>query len=225
MTSLLIRVIILYLFAILAVRLMGKRQIGEMQPTELVVTILLSEIAASPMQDADLPLGNSLLAVLLLASLSVITSALTMRLGRFREAFDGHPAIIINDGTIDQTKMRALRLTMQDLLSSLRQKDVFDVSQVQYAIVETNGTVSVMLKPEYTPLTSGQAAKKPKDEGLQHIVICDGKVLTKALDKAGLNEKILQKHLESIHMSEAEIMLLTYSKQGFSEPVRKEDTK
>ena len=225
MTSLLVRVIILYLFAILAVRLMGKRQIGEMQPTELVVTILLSEIAASPMQDADLPLGNSLLAVMLLSVLSVITSALTMRFGRFREAFDGHPAIIINDGVIDQKKMRALRLTVQDLMSSLRQKDVFDVSQVQYAIIETNGTVSVMLKPEYSPLTSGQAAKKPKDEGLQHLVVCDGKILTKALGKAGLTLDILKKHLESIHMKESEIMMLTYSKQGFSDPVRKEDLK
>ncbi len=222
MITLLIRAFILYLFAIAAVRLMGKRQIGEMQPTELVVTILLSEVAASPMQDTDLSLINSILAVLLLVCLSIITSVLSMRFGRFREVFDGHPAIVINNGVIDQKKMRELRLTVQDLMSSLRQKDVFEISQVEYAIVETNGTVSVMLKPEFMPLTSAQAGKKAPDEGLPHLVICDGKILSKALPKANLSEKQLRSHLKKIGKDESEIMLLTYSNKGFSNAIEKE---
>lgn len=222
MIILLVRTFILFFLAIFSVRMMGKRQIGEMQPTELVVTILLSEIAASPMQDTDLPLINSVFSVLLLVGLSIITSILSMRYGKFREAFDGHPAIVINNGKVDQKKMRDLRLTVQDLMSSLRQKGVFELSQVEYAIVETNGTVSVMLKPEFNPLTAGQAGKKSPDEGLPHLVICDGKILSKALPKANLSETLLKKHLKSIGKDENEILILTYGKQGFSEAIEKE---
>ncbi len=225
MITLLIRVFILFFLAIVSVRFMGKRQIGEMQPTELVVTILLSEVAASPMQDPDLPLINCIFAVFTLVCLSIITSVISMRFGRFREAFDGHPAIIINDGKIDQKKMKALRLTVQDLMSSLRQKDVFELRQVEYAIVETNGTISVMLKPEHMPLTAGQAAKVSPDEGLPHLVICDGKILHKALPKANLSEGLLKKHLTSIGKREEDIMILTYGKGGFSQAVEKEKDK
>ena len=221
MATLLIRTVILFLLAIISVRLMGKRQIGEMQPTELVVTILLSEVAAAPMQDLDMPLINSALSVFLLVGLSIICSVLSMRFGRFREAFDGHPAVVINDGVLDQNKMKALRLTMQDLMSSLRQKDIFDIEQVQYAIVETNGTVSVMLKPEYTPLTSSLAGRKAPDDGLPHLVICDGKIIEKALPGVGLDVKLLKKHLKSIHRDESEIMALTYSKNGFGKAIDK----
>lgn len=221
MINLLIRTVILFLFAIVAVRLMGKRQIGEMQPTELVVTFLLSEIAAAPMQDTDMPLISSVLCVLLLAALSIITSVLSMRFGRFREVFDGHPAIVINNGQLDQKKMRALRLTMQDLMSSLRQKDVFDISQVQYAIVETNGTVSVMLKPEFSPLTNASAHIKLPDEALPHLVICDGKIIEKALSNTGLELRALKEHLKKIGIKEDEIMALTYSSNGFGTPIRK----
>ncbi len=222
MIALLTRVFVLFLLTIAAVRLMGKRQIGEMQPTELVVTILLSEVAASPMQDPDLPMKNSILAVLTLVSLSILTSVLSMHLSKFREAFDGHPAIVINDGKLDQKKMRSLRLTVQDLMSALRQQGVFQLEQVEYAIVETNGTVSVMLKPEHNPLTAGQAAKVPKDEGLPHLVICDGKILGKALPKAGLSEALLKKHLNNLGKNEKDIMLLTYSKNGFGKEIDKD---
>ena len=221
MVSIVIRTVIIYLLLSFALRIMGKRQIGEMQPTELVVTILLSELAAAPMQDLDMPLINSAMSVFLLVALSIICSVLSMRFGRFREAFDGHPAVVINDGVLDQKKMRALRLTVQDLMSSLRQKDVFDIEQVQYAIVETNGTVSVMLKPEYTPLTSSLAGKKAPDDGLPHLVICDGKIIEKALPGVGLDVKLLKKHLKKIGRDESEIMALTYSKNGFGKAIDK----
>ncbi|MBR6635660.1 MAG: DUF421 domain-containing protein, partial [Clostridia bacterium] len=116
---------------------------------------------------------------------------------------------------------KALRLTMQDLMSSLRQKDVFNIEQVQYAIVETNGTVSVMLKPEYTPLTASLAGKKAPDDGLPHLVICDGKIVEKALKSCDLDLSVLKKHLKKIDRHESEIMALTYSKNGFGTPIEK----
>ena len=143
-----IRTVILYLLVIAAVRLMGKRQIGQMQPTELVVTILLSEIAAVPMQDTETPLLNSVIAVLLLAAFEIIQSAVSLKSRKFRRLFDGSPAVIVSNGEADIKKMRKLRLTADDLSSALRQKDIFDINEVLFAVVETNGTLSVCKKPE-----------------------------------------------------------------------------
>lgn len=223
MITSLCRAFILYLVVILAVRLMGKRQIGEMQPTELVMTILLSEVAATPMQDPDLPLINSVLSVLLLVCLAIFTSVFSMHSHTFRKVFDGSPAIVVCDGKIDQKKMKKLRLTVQDLLSALRQKDIFELSQVQYAIVETNGSVSVMLKPENSPVTAKMAKVKTKDTGLEHIVICDGKVIPHALEDSGIGMKEINKELKRHGLNVKDVLLLTYSKDGFKSMVRKDN--
>lgn len=219
MVTTLIRAFILYLLIMVAVRLMGKRQLGEMQPTELVTTIMLSELATIPMQDNEIPLINSIIAVMLLVAMSIITSVITLRCLKVREAFEGHPAILINDGKIDQKKMAELRITIQDLMGALRQKDVFDIEQVQYAIIETNGSVSVMLKPEYTPLT--QSPPNP-NASLQHLIICDGKILKKAFGEAELTQKQLNTHLKKINLKVKDIMLLTHGKDGFGKAVKKE---
>ena len=211
MLTTLTRGIILYFVIMLAIRLMGKRQIGEMQPTELVVTILISEIAAIPLDSNDIPLINSILTVLLLASLSIITSVLTLHIPKFRTFFDGHPAIVINNGKLDQQKMKDLRLTVQDLMSAARQQGVFDITQVQYAIVETNGSVSIKVAD----------IKAPKED-LQHLIICDGKLIKPALKEANLSLSALEKHLKKEKIQIEEIMLLTYGGGKFSQAIRKE---
>ncbi len=213
---------ILYFVIMLAIRLMGKRQIGEMQPTELVVTILISEIAAIPLDNNDIPLINSILTVLLLASLSIITSVLTLHLPSFRSVFDGHPVIVINNGKLNQQKMKDLRMTVQDLMSAARQQGVFDLNQIQYAIVETNGTVSIMQKSEYAPLTPKLAEAKAPQEKLQHLIICDGKLIKAALAEANLDQATLNKHLKREEVKPDEVMMLTYDGNKFSEIVRKD---
>ena len=222
MLTTLTRGIILYFVIMLAIRLMGKRQIGEMQPTELVVTILISEIAAIPLDSNDIPLINSILTVLLLAGLSIITSVLTLHIPKFRTFFDGHPAIVINNGKLDQQKMKDLRLTVQGLMSAARQQGVFDITQVQYAIVETNGSVSIMPKPDFSPLTAKVADIKAPKEDLQHLIICDGKLIKPALKEANLSLSALEKHLKKEKIQIEEIMLLTYSGSKFSQAIRKE---
>ncbi len=222
MLTTLTRGFILYFVIMLAIRLMGKRQIGEMQPTELVVTILISEIAAIPLDSNDIPLINSVLTVLLLAGLSIITSVLTLHIPKFRTFFDGHPAIVINDGKLDQQKMKDLRLTVQDLMSAARQQGVFDISQVQYAIVETNGSVSIMPKSDYTPLTPKAANIQTPEEKLQHLIICDGKLIKTALEEAHLSQSSLEKHLKKEKVQTKDIMLLTYGGGKFSETIRKD---
>ncbi len=225
MITTLCRAVILFATVILAMRLMGKRQIGEMQPTELVVTILLSEVAAIPLQDTDVPLITSVAAVLLLVSLSIFTSILTLHNARCRELFEGHPAIVVRDGKPDFKKMKALRITVQDLLSALRQKDVFELSQVKYAIVETNGAVSVLLKDENQPLTQGQAPVRVTQSELEFLVVCDGRILQKAMADAGLTQSQLAAYLNKSRLRPDDVMLLTYGANGFGNLTEKEGNK
>ncbi len=213
---------ILYFVIMLSIRLMGKRQIGEMQPTELVITILISEIAAIPLDSNDIPLINSVVSVLLLAGLSILTSVLTLHSPGFRKIFDGHPAIVINNGELDQQKMKDLRLTVQDLMSAARQQGVFNLEQIQYAIIETNGAVSIMQKPEFSPVTAQTAKIKAPEEELQHLIICDGKLIKPALNEAKLDIDRLEKHLNKVKLKTEEIMILTYGAGKFSKPIRKE---
>lgn len=222
MLTTLTRGFILYFVIMLAIRLMGKRQIGEMQPTELVVTILISEIAAIPLDSNDIPLINSILTVFLLAGLSIITSVLTLHIPKFRTFFDGHPAIVINNGKLDQQKMKDLRLTVQDLMSAARQQGVFDISQVQYAIVETNGSVSIMQKSKYNPVAVKDVDIKVPEESLQHLIICDGKLIKSSLTEAKLSKTSLEKHLKKEKVNMEEVMLLTYGGGKFSETIRKD---
>ena len=222
MLTTLTRGFILYFVIMIAIRLMGKRQIGEMQPTELVVTILISEVATIPLDSNDIPLINSVLTVLLLASLSIITSVLTLHSPRFREIFEGHPAVVINNGVLDRKKMKALRLTMQDLLSAARQQGVFDIEQIQYAIVETNGAISIMVKPQHNPLTPQIADIKAPQTALQHLIICDGKMIRHALEEASLSKKELDRHLKKEKIKTEQIMLLTYDGKNFSKIIKKD---
>lgn len=222
MLTTLIRGFILYFVIMFSIRLMGKRQIGEMQPTELVITILISEIAAIPLDSNDIPLVNSLLTVLLLAGLSILSSVLTLHSPGFRKIFDGHPAIVINNGKLDQQKMKDLRLTVQDLMSAARQQGVFDIEQIQYAIVETNGKVSIMQKNEYTPLTAQHTKIKVSQEELKHLIICDGKLIKPALAESELSMKKLEQHLKNEKTRIDEVMVLTYGAGKFSKITKKE---
>ena len=142
------RTVILYIVIIVSMRILGKRQIGELQPAELVITILLSEILAIPMQDTSLPLMNTIIPVLLLVGFEIIISILNLKSVKFRSAMQGNPLIVIREGKIDQKQLKELRFTTDDLLEELRKKDIFDISEVWYAIVETDGTLSVMLKAD-----------------------------------------------------------------------------
>ena len=201
MLTTIIRTLILYLAAVFSVRLMGKRQIGELQPTELVVTILLSEIAAIPIQDNDIPLINSIVPVMLLVGFEILSSVIGIKSVRFRKINDGNPFIIIKDGVIDQKKLKALRLTVDDLLSALRQKDVFDISDVEYAVMETNGAVSLLLKPEKRGVTAQDMNMTIKDSGCLCPVIVDGRIIGKHLSSCGCSRKKLDSALKKAKLS------------------------
>lgn len=140
----LFRTVLLYVFIILAVRIMGKRQLSDMQTSELVVTLVISDIAAIPMQNTEQPLLSGLLPITMIVALEIIVSIIMLKSRRFRKIICGNPVVIIKDGKILEDQIKKLRITYEDLYSLLRQQEVFDVSQIKYGIVETNGSVSLL---------------------------------------------------------------------------------
>lgn len=217
-----IRVTIIYIFVSIAVRIMGKRNIGELQPTELVITLLLSEIASIPIEDNSIPLINSLIPVMLLISFEILNSVICMKSAKFRSLSDGNALLIIKDGKLDQKQLKKLRYTVDDLLSGLRQKDVFDIKEVKYAIIETNGTLSVLLKPEYQNSTKSDVKVKIKDDGFTCPVIIDGVVINKNLSVLNLNKDDIEKILEKKNVHKKNIFLMNIDTDNNTEIILKE---
>ena len=216
------RSVILYLLLIFTVRLMGKRQIGQLQPGELVITILISEIAVIPMQDNDLPMAHSVLALLLLAAFEIIMSAVALKSSKIRRLLQGNSVIIIKDGVLDQKQLKKLRYTIDDLLEALRQKNVFDISEVQYAIAETDGTLSILLKPEKRTVTIENAKLKPTDDAFKSVLVADGEILNAELESIGMTKTQLKAMLNGKGLSVKNILLLETDKNGNTNIIEKE---
>lgn len=222
MLTTIIRVIILYLFVTISLRIMGKRNIGELQPTELVITLLLSEFAAIPIEDNSVPLINSLIPVMVLISLEIINSVISMKSTKFRNLSDGNALLIIKDGKLDQKQLKNLRLTIDDVLAALRQKDIFDINEVSYAMVETNGTLSVLLKAKCQNATKQDVKVKTKDDGYTCPVIIDGAIIKKNLDVLEIKKEDIEKILEKKKIHKKEIFLMNLDKNKNAEIILKE---
>ena len=179
------RTIFLYLVLILVIRLMGKRQIGEMEASEFVVTMLVANLAAIPMQDGGIPLYSGLVPILTVLGVELVLSSLSLRSIRLRRLLCGKPVILIENGRVLQENMRATRVTMDELMGHLRDKDVMDVQTVQYAILETNGTLSVFPYPKEVPAAAKDAGIHPKERYLPVTIIEDGYLFRENLACAG----------------------------------------
>lgn len=209
-----IRTIILYLLIVLAMRIMGKRQLGELQPTELVVTLLLSDLAAVPMQDNGLPLLNGVLPILVLVSMELLISGLMLKLPRLSRLISGSPVPIIKDGHVDEKAMRQLRITVDDLVESLRQQDIFDLRQVQYAIAETNGHISAFCYPRFQSATVGDIRENVDDTGMPVVVISDGRLSDWGMTLCEMQHATLQSILRENDCRQEDVFLLTATKTG-----------
>ncbi|MGN0634253.1 MAG: DUF421 domain-containing protein [Oscillospiraceae bacterium] len=179
------RAIILYIVIIFCIRLMGKKQLGELQPSELVVTILLSNIATLPIEDINIPVVMGLIPILTIVSLDVIFSHLTLCSRKLRKVICGSPKIIISNGRLDQTTLKKLRFTIDDLFEALRGQGVFDIADVQLAVVETTGQISVYVKPEKQPLTPRDMNIPASPADPPVLVIDDGEIVEEALQSIG----------------------------------------
>jgi len=184
-----VRTLILYIFVIVAIRMMGKRQVGEMQPTELVITILVSAVASVPMQNLDIPLSYGIVPILTLISAEIFVSFIALKIPRFREILTGKPVIIIVDGVIDQKALKATRLSIEELQEDLRLKDVFDLTSVRLARLETNGQLSVLLKDRNQPVTPEIMGQKVKDSPVYYTVIADGYVNRDIFEIIGIDSE------------------------------------
>ncbi len=210
----LIRTFLLYFIVIMVVRFMGKRQIGQLQPTELVVTILLSEIAAIPLENDSVPLIYSLSAVILLACLEIISSGIALKSGKYRRAVEGNAVFIIKEGKLDAKAVKKLRYSIDDIMEGLRQKDVFDISEVEYAVVETNGNLSILLKSDKIPLTPSDMEMNKKEKGIPAVVVADGKYIYSNFSLCRTSEEKIGKLLEKEKMTIDKVMLMTLDKTG-----------
>lgn len=197
------RTVILYFLIMAGLRLMGKRQIGELEPGELVLTMMISDLAAVPMQDFGIPLLAGIIPILTLMALSMLLSQLSLQNLRFRDFVCGRPALLIREGILQQEVMRKNRYTIDELLEELRGQGFSDPSQVKYAILENSGQVSVLPWTRHQPPTAQQLSLKvAEDTMLPVILINDGRVLTRNLaacgkDRAWLLETLRKRHLSS----------------------------
>lgn len=212
MTITAIRTVIIYIFIIAAMRIMGKRQLGELQPVELVVTLLISDLAAVPMQESGMPLISGLVPILVLVAMELLLSALMLKIPWFSRLISGNPIVVINNGKLDQKALKRLRLTIEDLMENLRQQNVFDIQDVQYAIAETNGKISVFLKPDKQPTTCGDLQAVPPDNGMPLVVISDGIFCHWTMELCGVTEKWVEKVLKRNKCEQNEVFLMTVNK-------------
>ena len=207
-----IRTIVLYLVLVFCVRLMGKRQVGQMEPSEFVVTMLVANLAAIPMQNEGLPLYGGLVPMLTVLGTELVLSGLTLRSIRLRRLLCGKPVILIENGRILQKNLRATRVTLDELTGHLREKDVLDIRAVQYAILETNGNLSVFPFPAEMPASARETGIHPKDRFLPVTVISDGRLLHENLQYAGKDLNWVHKVLGEYRAGIAGTWLLTVDK-------------
>ncbi len=220
-----IRTIVLYGILILVIRLMGKRQIGQMEPSEFVVTMLVANLASIPMQDSAIPLFSGLVPILTVLGLELVLAALSLRSIRLRKLLCGKPVILIENGNILQENLRKTRITLDELTGHLREKDVLDLQAVQYAILETNGNLSVFPYPKERPATAREAGIQARKQYLPLTIVSDGRVLSDNLQKAGKDEAWLKKTLQKQDATLQDTWLLTVDGADHILFYRKEKTK
>ncbi len=209
-----IRTVLMYVFVLFSIRIMGKRQIGDMQPNELVVTLLISEIAAIPLQDNEQPLSVGITAVFVLVFLEIIISIISMKSFVVRKLLNGKSVVVIKNGIIDQQAMRDVRMTIIDLIELLRNKDVFNVSDVAFAVLEVNGDLSVLLKKDAQTITTKDLNLNLADDELSLPVISDGKIIYESLKALQITPSQLFKILKHHKTSLKQIFLMTLDRNG-----------
>ena len=198
----LIRTIVLYILVLVVMRLMGKREIGQLQPFELAISIMIADLASIPMTDVGIPITNGIIPILGLLSI------------RGREILCGRPTILIYRGKIDEKALKKERFTINELEERLRGNNVVNLGDVEYAILETSGQVTVIQKPNKRTTTPEDFNIEPDYEGLPYDLVIDGKVLNENLRKIGKNEIWLKKQVEKFNMTPQEALIVTFDGKG-----------
>ncbi len=202
-----IRSLLLYAVLAITIRIMGKRQIGQLQPFEFVLAVLIAELAGIPMSDTDIPLANGLVAILTLMVSQVTLAYITLKSNKARGIICGTPSILVERGKIMEEEMRRLRYNINDLIEQLRLNGYPNIADVDFAILETDGQLSVIPKPEKRPVVIGDLSIQSHYEGLPLSIIVDGRILQNDLKKLGLTEKWLMEELQHAGYADASQVL------------------
>lgn len=221
MLTIFIRVILVYILLVGTMRIMGKRQIGELQLSELVTTILLSELASQPITDSQIPFAFAVIPIAVLLSLEVIISFAVTKVPFLKPIFDGKPSILISHGVIDKAEVAKVRISLEELLSSLRIEGIGDISEVDYAILEHNGQLSVIPKRAASPPTADDLKTKITESGIAHAVIVDGHISDFDLQLIGHDREWLKKRLAHYKTDLKRVYLFTVNDDGKEYLVKK----
>jgi uncharacterized membrane protein YcaP (DUF421 family) len=201
---------------------MGKRQVGELKPHELVITILISSVATIPLQEISIPLTNTILPILIFVSFEILESAISMKSIRFRNLVQGKPIFIIKNGVLQQKILRKLRFTVDDLVDALRQQGAFDISQVENAVVETNGTLSVQLKAKYSPITPDEINLHVDEQSTPITIVMDSKPVTEYFGTTKFKDSEIELITTSSNVEMQDILLMTVDDFGNTYIIKKE---
>lgn len=198
MIQVIVRTLFFYFFLICTMKIMGKRQIGQLQLSEFVITLLLSEIAADPITDPSVPLLHAIAPILLLFGLEILISFTATKVPKFKKIFDGVPSIIICKGKLDQGQLRKNRISLDELLSEMRKKDIYDIADVEYAILEQNGQLSIAPKTHNLTVTKKDLSIEDEECGISHPLVIDGHI-------RDYNLKLLNKDHKWLHQALADL--------------------
>lgn len=204
-----IRTIVLYLVLVAVIRLMGKRQVGQMEPSEFVVTMLVANLASIPMQDGSIPLYSGVVPIVTVLGVELVLSALSLRSVKLRRILCGKPVILVENGQLLQENLRKTRITLDELTGHLREKDVLDIRSVQYAILETNGNLSVFPYPKEKPASAKDAGIPARKQYLPVTIVSDGHLFQENLQIAKKDAAWVQKVLAENKAELSETWLLT----------------
>ncbi len=209
-----IRVSIIYILVLVIMRIMGKREIGQMQPFELVIAIMIADLASVPMADTGIPISNGIIPILALLLFQLIISIINLKSITLRKIICGKPRILIYRGKIDEQALKKEKITINELQERLRQKSIFTIGDVEYAILETSGEISVIQKPEKRNIIVEDLNITPEYEGIPYDLVIDGKIMYENLKKIGKDEKWLQKQVEKFKTKPQDALIVTFDGKG-----------
>ena len=224
MLTIFFRTIIIYVILIAIMRILGKRQLGELEISELITTILLSEIASLPITDSSIPLAHAVFPIIILITLEICSSALIVRFPKLKGMFTTRPSTLIKNGVFCRRAMIGCRITVDELITELRQNGYSDVDQVLYAILEKNGKITVIPKAKYAQPTVKDLQLKAEEPGIYHIVIDNGTVNRHGLSEVGLTRGQLDAKLRKSGHSESDVYLMMISDAGEERIILKKET-
>ena len=204
-----IRAIILYIIVLIVMRLMGKREIGQLQPFELAISIMIADLASVPMTELGIPITNGIIPILGLLIMHMLISIINMKSLKMRTIMSGQPSLLIYRGKIDEKVLRKERLTLNELEEKLRSNNVFNLGDVEYAILETNGEVTVIQKPEKRNVIAADLNISPEYEGISYDLVIDGKIMEKNLKLIGKDEKWLMTQLKKFDAKPENTLIAT----------------